>query len=83
MVLELVCKNVDIDGMESKVFSVRDVLHEMEDSLPWNVRLKAASDISNGMEYIHDNFLVHGDLKSSNVLVDERVTHEILFISIK
>ena len=79
LVLELVCKDIVIDGEVSKVFSMRDLLEEMEGSLPWDVRLKAAGDIANGMNFIHSNSLVHGDLKSSNVLVGGKSNLEWIF----
>lgn len=67
--MELVSRDVIVNGSSSKVFSLRDLLDEMEDNVPWDVRFKATSDIVNGMEFIHSKSLVHGDLMSSNVLV--------------
>lgn len=40
---------------------------------------KAASNISNGMKYFHDKFLVHCDLKSYNMLVGEQSDQEWVF----
>ncbi|CAK0910818.1 unnamed protein product [Prorocentrum cordatum] len=35
----------------------------------WNQRLKAALDIANGMAFLHEQHIVHRDLKTQNVLL--------------
>lgn len=47
----------------------------MVDSKGWDL-LKFMSEIAQGMDYLHANGVLHGDLKASNVLVDD--THHCL-----
>jgi serine/threonine protein kinase len=44
--------------------------HKDPASFPWSARLQAATDIAEGMVFIHSKHLLHRDLKSLNVLVD-------------
>ncbi|KAL5702118.1 hypothetical protein ACHQM5_027375 [Ranunculus cassubicifolius] len=48
--------------------------------LDWKTRLKIAIDIANGLQYIHEHTrpkVVHKDLKSSNILLDENMRAKI------
>lgn len=60
MVMELMIKG-----------SLYDLLHNNED-LPWNLRLSIAKDICIGLAYLHAKNIVHRDMKSLNVLLDDR-----------
>lgn len=37
--------------------------------LPWCLRLQLALDIAQGMEYLHNNGMLHRDLNSKNCLL--------------
>ncbi|KAK7489046.1 hypothetical protein BaRGS_00019707 [Batillaria attramentaria] len=52
--------------------SLSDVIQN--DSLPlnWSFRLSLVTDVARGMAFLHKNKLVHGHLKSSNCVVDDR-----------
>ncbi|XP_078472790.1 atrial natriuretic peptide receptor 2-like [Lampetra planeri] len=52
--------------------SLRDVLLNDEIPLNWGFRLSFAVDIVRGMSYLHQHRLVHGRLKPTNCLVDDR-----------
>lgn len=41
--------------------------------MSWDVRYRIAVDIGYGMQYIHERGIVHGDLKSLNVLLDKEL----------
>lgn len=57
-----------IDGRNMKIHSLLGLLQALEE-LPITIRLKAISDVGNGLTYLHHRGLIAGDLKLSNVLV--------------
>lgn len=46
-------------------------------TIPWSRRLSIALDISRGLCYLHSQCILHGDLKPSNVLLDENMQAKI------
>lgn len=49
------------------------ILHDKRVPLDWNLKIRIACDVSRGMSYLHkcDPIIIHRDLKSHNLLVDE------------
>ncbi|KAG9129840.1 hypothetical protein Leryth_006983 [Lithospermum erythrorhizon] len=51
--------------------SVYNFLHKEKGSFKLPILLKVAIDVSKGMDYLHQNNIVHRDLKTANLLMDE------------
>lgn len=57
--------------MERMSFSLYQVIHNPDCSvLPWKLRARIGHQITKGLEAIHENNIIHRDLKSSNILLD-------------
>ncbi|KAE8008835.1 hypothetical protein FH972_005308 [Carpinus fangiana] len=51
--------------------SVYDYLHKQKGVFKLPSLLKVAIDVSKGMDYLHQNNIIHRDLKAANLLMDE------------
>ncbi|KAF8013418.1 hypothetical protein BT93_I1311 [Corymbia citriodora subsp. variegata] len=51
--------------------SVYDYLHKQRGVFKLPTLLKVAIDVSKGMNYLHQNNIIHRDLKAANLLMDE------------
>ena len=51
---------------------LRTLLDRTSELLPWERRVQIASDIAEGMAFLHSRGLIHRDLKSLNILLDGR-----------
>ncbi|KAL3527264.1 hypothetical protein ACH5RR_011920 [Cinchona calisaya] len=58
--------------------SVHDFLHKQKGTFKLSAILKVAVDVSKGMNYLHQNNIIHRDLKTANLLMDE---HEVVKVA--
>lgn len=54
-----------------------DVLQDVKCELSWNRRLPIILDITKGLHFLHQHSLIHGDLRSENIILDESWTAKI------
>ena len=53
--------------------SLEDALHDLKRDLPWRTRTSIGVQVALGMEHLHGRHMLHRDLKSANVLLDEEL----------
>lgn len=51
--------------------TLKDLISNQSELLPWEQRVNFAKDIAAGMSYLHASNIIHRDLNSNNCLVRE------------
>lgn len=63
--------------------SIYDFLHKQRGVFKIRTLLKVALDVSKGMNYLHQNNIIHRDLKTANLLMDENeVSIDLSFVQL-
>ena len=55
--------------LEKADMSMNTLLCDLEYALDWTIRARLSLDVARGLQHLHDHGILHGDLKSGNVLV--------------
>lgn len=58
-------------------------LHKQKGNFKLPILLKVAIDVSKGMSYLHQNKIIHRDLKTANLLMDEHGVSQLLLSKIQ
>ena len=53
--------------------SLERVLHDQDRELTWRTRVSIGLQVALGMEHLHQRHMLHRDLKSANVVLDEQL----------
>ncbi|XP_042860395.1 LIM domain kinase 1-like [Penaeus japonicus] len=54
--------------------TLKEIIHALDEPLPWDQRINFAKNIASGMAYLHNCDIIHRDLNSHNCLVREDKT---------
>ena len=70
LVTELLEKKIEIDGEDTIIHNARELLdlHEFQ-PVPWDVRLKVMLGVTSGISFLHENNVIHCDLKAGNIFI--------------
>ena len=70
LVTELLETEIEIDGEVTTIHNARELLdlHEFQ-PVPWDVRLEIMLGATSGISFLHQNNIVHCDLKAANIFI--------------
>ena len=65
-------KGIEIDGELYEIHNARELL-DLQDVKPisWSTRLQIMWGVASGLSYLHENRIVHCDLKAANVFIGD------------
>ena len=62
--------HADLTGFWAELIQGRTLDQHIEKGLDWSQLLQLADDLSNALAIIHENQIVHGDIKPLNIMID-------------
>ena len=80
IIMELAEKKIKLNDDEFKIHSLHQLISNVETILPLELLKEGLYQIARGLAYLHSQNVMHGDLKSSNVLVTGKTPEEYRFI---
>ena len=72
LVTELLETDITIEGEATKVHNARELLdvHELK-PVAWSIRVHIMHGLTSGLAFLHDNNIVHCDLKAANIFIGD------------
>lgn len=80
IIMELAEKKIELGDDVFNIHSLRQLISTVETVLPLELLKESLYQIARGLAYLHCQNVIHGDLKSSNVLVTGKTPEEYRFI---
>ena len=79
IILELAEKEITLGPEIHHVNSLRQLLDVLKDEFPIDIKYESLYQIARGLSYLHAKNIVHGDMKSANVLIKGSIPEEYCF----
>ncbi len=79
LILEYCGKSFEVNGNNITCHTLRQLIDALGSVFPEDLKLEALYQTAQGMNYLHQNSIVHCDLKSQNILVTSNALEEWMF----
>lgn len=73
LIMEFASKHLTLGESAVEVHSVRQMIEAVGEEFPYDLKLEAIFQVSEGLAYLHSLSILHGDLKSGNVNISINV----------
>ena len=69
LVTEYVEKIIQFEDNEERIHNTRQLLDIREEDVPWSLRISIATQAAEGLCYLHNQGIIHADIKAGNVFL--------------